>query len=58
MSSYTNKDLNVYKEGALMSDCAQKTSSKDGSDVMNKDEIKDVNFNDYIGSYQIYALKD
>lgn len=54
----TNKDLNVYKEGALMSDCAQKTSSKDGSDVMNKDEIKDVNFNDYIGSYQIYALKD
>lgn len=54
----TNKDLNVYKEGALMSDCAQKTSSKDGSDVMNKEEIKDVNFNDYIGSYQIYALKD
>ena len=54
----TNKDLNVYKEGALMSDCAQKTSSKDGSDVMNKDEIKDVNLNDYIGSYQIYALKD
>lgn len=54
----TNKDLNVYKEGVLMSDCAQKTSSKDGSDVMNKDEIKNVNFNDYIGSYQIYALKD
>lgn len=50
----TNKDLNVYKEGALMSDCAQKI----GSDVMGKDEIKNVNFNDYIGSYQIYALKD
>ncbi|CUM50511.1 unnamed protein product [Debaryomyces tyrocola] len=53
----TNKDLNVYKEGALMSDCAQKTC-KDGTDLMNEDEIKNVNFNDYIGSYQIYALKD
>lgn len=54
----TNKDLNVYKEGALMSDCAQKTSSEDKPDIMNSDEIKNVNFNDYIGSYQIYAIKD
>ncbi|CUM47600.1 uncharacterized protein AC631_05174 [Debaryomyces fabryi] len=54
----TNKDLNVYKEGALMSDCAQKTSCKTGSDVMNEAEINNVNFNDYIGSFQIYAIKD
>ncbi|CUM68526.1 uncharacterized protein PRCAT00006252001 [Priceomyces carsonii] len=54
----TKKDLNVYKEGSLISDCAQKTLFKNESDLMNNEEIKNLNFNDYIGSYQIYAVKD
>lgn len=53
-----NKDLNVYKEGALISDCTLKTFYKIVSGVMNEAEIKNVNFNDYIGSFQIYAIKD
>lgn len=53
----TNKDLNVYKEGKLMSDCSPAECNVQNN-IKDKDAIRNLNFNDYIGAFQIYALKD
>jgi hypothetical protein len=53
----TGKDLNIYKEDHASPGLSSCCTAADGALVGTSGEVFDVDFNEYTGSFSIYAIK-